>query len=256
MHLIDSHAHVDFPQFDNDRDAVVERARATDLVALVNIGTNVNTSRASVTLAESHDFIYAAVGIHPHDAETATSEALQDLRLLARRPEVIAIGEIGLDYYRDYSPRPVQRKAFREQLALASELNLPVVIHSRDAHADVLKILSGWEGTGVLHTYAAGPKRLDQVIDMGFFIGISGPITYAKARELQEVAKAAPLDRLLIETDCPYLTPEPHRGKRNEPAYVKIVAEAIAQARGDSLQRIADATTENARRLFRLPYVH
>jgi TatD DNase family protein len=256
MHLIDSHAHVDFSQFDNDRDAVIERARATGLVAVVNIGIDVSTSRASVTLAESHDVIYATVGIHPHNAKTATAEALQELRDLAQHPQVVAIGEIGLDYYRDLSPRPVQRKAFRDQLALASELDLPVVIHSRDAHDDVLTILSGWQGAGVLHTYAAGPQRLDQVIDMGFFIGISGPVTYARAEPLRDVAKAAPLDRLLVETDCPYLTPEPHRGRRNEPAYVRFVAEAIAQTRGDSLQQIADATADNARRLFGLPHLY
>lgn len=253
MRLIDSHAHVDFPQFDEDRDAVIERARAEGLVALVNIGTNVSTSRASVELAERHDFIYATVGIHPHDAETADSEALDALRALAQNPRVVAIGEIGLDYYRDYSPRPVQRQAFRDQLALASELDLPVVIHSRDGHDDVLRILSGWEGTGVLHTYAGGPERLDQILDMGFFIGLSGPVTYAKAQELQKVARTAPLDRLLIETDCPYLTPEPHRGRRNEPAYVKFVADAIARTRGASMEDVADATAENARLLFGLP---
>ncbi len=256
MHLIDSHAHVDFPQFDDDRDAVIDRARAMGLVALVNIGTNVSTSRASVRLAERYDFIYSAVGIHPHDADTVTPETLDDLRALAQHPEVVAIGEIGLDYYRDYSPRPAQRQAFRDQLALASELDLPVVIHSRDAHDDVLTILSDWEGTGVLHTYAAGPERLDQVIDMGFFIGISGPVTYSKAKQLRNVASVVPLDRLLIETDCPYLTPEPHRGKRNEPAYVKFVAEAVAQARGDSIQQVAEATTENTRRLFGIPHLY
>jgi TatD DNase family protein len=253
MHLIDSHAHVDFPQFHEDRDAVIERAREAGLVAVVNIGTNVSTSRASVRLAERYSFIHATVGIHPHDAETASREALDQLRALAQQPKVVAIGEIGLDYYRDYSPRPAQRQALQDQLALASEVDLPVVIHSRDAHDDMLRILDGWEGTGVLHTYAAGLERLDQAIDMGFFIGISGPVTYSKANQLRSVVRAAPLDRLLVETDCPYLTPEPHRGERNEPAYVRFVAEAVAQARRDSIEQIADATTKNARRLFRLP---
>lgn len=253
MDLIDSHAHVDFPQFDDDREVVIERARGTGLVGVVNIGTNVETSRASVRLAERHDFVYATVGIHPHDAETATRQALDDLLALARYPEVVAIGEIGLDYYRDYAPRSAQRQALRDQLDLASELDLPVVIHSRDAHDDTLSILSDWAGTGVLHTYAAGTKRLDRVLAMDFYIGISGPVTYAKAEDLRSVAREVPLDRLLIETDCPYLTPEPHRGKRNEPAYVMLVAEAIAKIREDPLQQIADATTENARRLFGLP---
>jgi TatD DNase family protein len=254
MHLIDSHAHVDFPQFNDDREAVIERARQRGLVSLVNIGTNVSTSRASLELAESHDFIYATVGIHPHDSDEASSEALDQLRALAQHPKAVAIGEIGLDYYRDYSPRPAQRQAFRDQLALASELNLPVVVHSRDAHDEVLSILDDWDGVGVLHTYAAGPGRLDQVIGMGFFIGISGPVTYAKADDLRRVAREVPLDRLLVETDCPYLTPEPHRGRRNEPAYVSFVAEAIAETRGMPVERVADATAENARRLFGLPH--
>ena len=253
MVLIDSHAHVDFPQFDDDRPEVIERAQEQGLVALVNIGTNLRSSRASVDLAETYDFAYATVGIHPHDAEKATPAAVKELRDLAQREKVVAIGEIGLDYYRDYSPRPAQREAFQEQLALASDLNLPVVIHSRDAHDDTLNILRDWEGRGVLHTYAAGMEHLDRVLGMGFFIGISGPVTYRSAGELRDVVRAAPLDRLLIETDCPYLTPEPHRGRRNEPAYVRFVAQAIAKARDESVKRIGEETTRNACRLFGLP---
>lgn len=222
-------------------------------MAVINVGTTITSSHASVRLAEAYDFVYAAVGIHPHDAETATTEALSEVRDLANHPKVVAIGEIGLDYYRDYSPRPAQQEAFRDQLALAAELSLPVVIHSREAHDDVLAALRDWAGTGVLHTYAAGARRLKEVMDLGFYIGISGPITYPNADDLRSVAKAVPLDRILIETDCPYLTPEPHRGARNEPAFVKLVAEAVAEARGDPLQRIARATTENTRRLFGLP---
>jgi len=252
MALIDSHAHVDFPQYDKDRDAVLNRAREAGLVALVNVGTDVHHSRASVALAEKYDFIYATVGIHPHEAETANSETLRELRELARHPKVVAIGEIGLDFYRDYSPRDTQRKAFQDQLVLAAELGRPVVVHSRDAHEDVLDILGNWEGTGVLHTYAAGLSRLNQVMEMGFHVGLSGPVTFSRATELRAVANNVPLDRLLIETDCPYLTPEPHRGSRNEPAYVRLVAGAIAEARGDELERIAEATTQNACRLFGL----
>ncbi|MGD2104338.1 MAG: TatD family hydrolase [Anaerolineae bacterium] len=253
MVFIDSHAHVDFPQFDTDRDKVVKRARDAGLVAVVNVGTNLTTSRTSVRLAERYDFVYATVGIHPHDAETATDETIAELRSLAQHRDTVAIGEIGLDYYRDYSPRPAQRRAFRDQLTLASELGRPVVIHGREAHGDVFAMLRDWEGTGVLHTYAAGLERLDLALDMGFFIGLSGPVTYSTADQVRSVAKAVPLDRLLIETDCPYLTPEPHRGERNEPAYVRFVAEAIAQERGTSIEQIADSTTENARRLFGLP---
>jgi TatD DNase family protein len=175
---------------------------------------------------------------------------LDELRALARRPKVVAVGEIGLDYYRDRSPRPVQRRAFADQLALATELELPVVIHGREAHDDVLSTLRDWEGTGVLHTYSAGPERLEEVLELGFFIGLSGPVTFPKARKLREVAAAVPLERLLVETDCPFLTPAPHRGRRNEPAYVRYVAEAVARARGVSAERVALATVDNTRRLF------
>jgi TatD DNase family protein len=252
MQLIDSHAHVHFPHFDADRDAVIERARQAGLVAIVDIGTDLASSRAALALAEQHDFIYATVGVHPHDAKTVDQKVLDELRSLARHPKVVAIGEIGLDYYRDLSPRPIQRRAFADQLALATELELPVVIHSRDAHDDVLATLRDWDGVGVMHTYAAGPERLDDVLAMGFYIGLSGPVTFSNARRLREVAEMVPLDRLLVETDCPYLTPEPHRGKRNEPAYVRYVVEAVARARGVSTENTANATTENTRRLFGL----
>ena len=252
MQLIDSHAHVHFPHFDADRDAVIERARQAGLVAIVDIGTDLASSRAALALAEQQDFIYATVGVHPHDAKTVDQKVLDELRSLARHPKVVAIGEIGLDYYRDLSPRPIQRRAFADQLALATELELPVVIHSRDAHDDVLATLRDWDGVGVMHTYAAGPERLDDVLAMGFYIGLSGPVTFSNARRLREVAEMVPLDRLLVETDCPYLTPEPHRGKRNEPAYVRYVVEAVARARGVSTENTANATTENTRRLFGL----
>ena len=253
MDLIDSHAHLDFPQFDGDRKAVISRAREAGLTAIVNIGTNLISSRASVALAEAYDFIYATVGIHPHDAETISETTLEELGALADHPKVVAIGEIGLDYYRDYSPRAAQRQAFRDQLTLASAIDLPVVIHSRDAHEEVFAMLSDWEGPGVLHTYAAGPEYLDQVLGTNLSIGISGPVTFSSAESLREVVKTAPLDRLLIETDCPYLTPHPHRGKRNEPAYVRHVAEAVAQVREESVETIAGATSDNVRRLFELP---
>lgn len=263
MPLIDSHAHLDFPQFDDDREAVIERARGAGLVAILNVGADLASSRAAVALAEKYDFVYAAVGVHPHDAKTVTPAVLAELRALARHPKVVAIGEIGLDYYRDLSPRPVQRRAFADQLALAAELRVPVVLHSRDAHDDVLATLRDWvssppqaggiEGgprTGVLHSYAAGPERLDEVIAMEFYVGISGPVTFKNAGRLRAVAAAAPLNRLLVETDCPYLTPEPYRGKRNEPAYVRYVAQAVARARDVSEETVARATTDNARRLF------
>ena len=249
-HLIDSHAHLDFSHFDGDREAVIERAREAGLVAILNVGTDLASSRAAVTLAERHDFIYTAVGVHPHDAKTVTPEVLGELRELARHPRVVAVGEIGLDYYRDLSPRPVQQRAFADQLALATELTLPVVVHSREAHDDVLAALRGWDGTGVLHSYSAGAERLEEVLGLGFFIGISGPVTFPKAHRLRAVAAAVPLHRLLVETDCPYLTPVPYRGRRNEPAYVWYVGEAVARARSMSAGKVAQATADNARRLF------
>ncbi len=253
MRLIDSHAHLDFPQFDADRETVIERARGAGVVAVLNVGTDLESSRAAVALAKRYDFIYAAVGVHPHDAKTVTPATLDQLRELARHPKVVAIGEIGLDYYRDLSPRPAQRRAFAQQLALAAELGLPVVVHSRDAHDDVLAALREWRGAGgVLHSYSAGPGRLEEVMALGFYIGLSGPITFPKAHRLRAVAAAAALDRLLVETDCPYLTPVPFRGRRNEPAYVRYVAEAVARARGTTVEAVAQATTENAQRLFGL----
>ena len=273
MPLIDSHTHLDFRQFDADREAVIERAREAGLVAIVNIGTSLSSSRAAVALAEKYDFIYAAVGVHPHDAKTVTPEVLAELRILARHPKVVAVGEIGLDYYRDLSPRAVQRRVFADQLALAAELALPVVIHSREAHDDVLAALRGWGGlppvggteggnggippaggteggNGVLHSYSAGPERLEEVLGLGFSIGISGPVTFPKANHLRAVAAAVPLERLLVETDCPYLTPQPYRGRRNEPAYVRYVVEAVARARGMPAEAVAQATADNTRRLF------
>jgi TatD DNase family protein len=250
LRLIDSHAHLDFPLFDDDREVVIERAEEAGVVAILNVGTSLRSSRAAVALAEQHRFIYAAVGIHPHDAVTATTAALDELRTLARHPKVVAVGEIGLDYYRDLSPRPVQRRAFADQLALAAELELPVVVHSREARDDVLAALQGWDGTGVLHSYSAGPGRLEEVLGLDFSIGISGPVTFPKATRLRAVAAAVPLDRLLVETDCPYLTPVPYRGRRNEPAYVRYVVEAVARARGVSTRAVAQATADNARRVF------
>jgi len=260
--LIDSHAHLDFSQFNPDRQAVIERAREAGLVAILNVGTDLASSRAALALADQVDFIYAAVGVHPHDAKTLTPTVLDELRALARHPKVVAVGEIGLDYYRDLSPRPVQRRAFADQLALATELALPVVIHSREAHDDVLAALQGWkrsfpEGeavvrSGVLHSYSAGPGRLEKALELGFSIGISGPVTFPKAHRLRAVAAAVPLERLLVETDCPFLTPEPYRGRRNEPAYVRYVVEAVARARGMSEETVARTTVDNARRLFGL----
>jgi len=252
IRLVDSHAHIHSERFDTDREDMVARALEAGLVAIVDVGTDVETSRAAVALAERYDFVFAAVGVHPHEAVGLTPESLEELKSLAQHPVVVAVGEIGLDYYRDLSPRDVQRTAFAKQLALAQDVGLPVVVHSRDAHEDVLAILRNSGGCGVLHSYSAGLAHVAEIIGLGFSVGISGPVTFRKSQELRDVAAAVPLERLLIETDCPYLTPEPRRGRRNEPAYVLYTAQAIAAARQQSLESLAEATTVNAYALFGL----
>jgi len=251
--VIDTHAHLDFPQFDADRGAVLTRARAAGLRAILTVGTDVPSSQRAVALAAEHPDVYAAVGCHPHEARTLTAEGLAELRRLATQPRVVAIGEIGLDYYRDHSPRAVQREVLGHLLGLAAEARLPVIVHTREAHEDVLAVLRGYRGVGgVVHAYSGGLARLEEVLTLGFHIGIAGPVTFPNAHELRQVAARAPLERLLLETDCPYLTPAPFRGQRNEPAYVRYVAEAMAQARGAAVDETCRATAENAVRLFGL----
>jgi TatD DNase family protein len=270
LNLIDTHAHLDFAKFDTDRPAVLERAKAEGVVAILNAGTDVDTSRRAVELAAQNKMVYAAVGMHPHDAKKLDGAALAELRELACRAEVVAVGEIGLDFYRNLSPRDVQRRAFRAQLAWAAKLGKPVIIHDRDAHEEVMVILNDWAKglrdsplsgngdpaaarLGVLHTFSGDLGMAQQAIALGFYISISGPVTYKKASRLRTIVQALPLDRLLVETDCPFLAPHPHRGKRNEPAYVRLVAERIAEIKGISLDEVAEATTANARSLFGFP---
>ncbi|NLE43914.1 MAG: TatD family hydrolase [Chloroflexi bacterium] len=248
--LFDSHAHLQFAQYDEDRQAVIARSRDWGVIGILNVGADLESSRAAVALAARYEFMFASVGVHPHDADKLSSDVLAELRALAADSGVVAIGEIGLDYYRDLAPRDAQRRAFERQLALAVDLGLPAIVHSRDAHRDALTILDEWPGTGVLHSYSAGPDALTEVLDMGFSIGISGPVTYPRADELRRVVECAPIDRLLVETDCPYLAPVPYRGRRNEPAYVRYVVEMIADVRGIPAEEVAEATAANARRLF------
>ncbi len=259
--LIDTHAHLDFRQFDDDRNAVLDRAQQAGIAAIISIGIDLKTSRAAVALAEAHKRVFATVGFHPHDAQTADDAALVELRDLARHSRVVAIGEMGLDFYRDRSPRDVQRRVFRRQLQIAAELGKPVVVHDREAHADTLEILRQWiaesqttfsEYRGVLHCFSGNLALAQAVIELGFFIGVDGPITYRNARKLPDIVKALPLDRLLVETDAPFLTPHPHRGQRNEPAYVRLVAEKIADTKNLPLEEVAQATTANAKALFQL----
>jgi TatD DNase family protein len=257
MKLIDTHAHLDFGRFKSDRERVIERAATAGVKAIINVGASLASSQAAVALAEAYPQIYAAVGVHPHDAKTLTGKLLEELRALALHPKVVAIGEIGLDFYRDLSPRDKQRQAFQQQLALASEIGKPVIIHDRDAHSEVMAILRRWiEGdhqpAGVMHCFSGDLAMAQEAIELGFYISIAGPVTFKNARRLRELVRQLPLEKLLVETDCPYLTPHPHRGKRNDPAYVKLVAQEVARVKGLSLEEVARITSDNAQALFAL----
>jgi len=254
--LVDSHAHVQMRQFDADRAAVIQAAFDAGVAQMVTPGTDVETSRRAIALAEWYPGrIFAAVGTHPHDATTLTDEALDQQRELARSPHVVAIGEIGLDYYRDLSPRDIQRDAITRQFALARELDLPIILHNRESHADMIALLRehGQGLRGVFHCFIGDQAMARDALDLGFYISFAGPVTYPKNTELAAVAAWAPLDRMLVETDCPYLTPTPFRGQRNEPRHVAQVARRIADLRGLTIDQMAEATSRNAATLFRLP---
>ena len=253
--LIDSHAHIQLDRFDADREAVIERAQEAGVHGILVIGLDLETSRGAIALAEKHDQIYATVGMHPHDAKELHNDTVDIFRDLAAHPKVLALGEMGLDYYRDLSPRPIQKAAFERQLDLAEELNLPIVIHNREAYHDILPILQARRGRvrGVMHCFSGDVEIMHQSLALGFYIGIGGPVTYRKSDALQEVAQKVPADALVIETDCPWLTPQFRRGKRNEPAYVRATAQKIAELRGISLEEIGEITTRNFEDLFIVP---
>lgn len=253
--LIDSHVHLDDERFDGDRDILINSLKDNKIELVINIGADMNSSMSSIELSKRYDNIYAAIGVHPHSASEMTEKTLDELREMSKEDKVIAIGEIGLDYYYDNSPRDIQRKWFREQLELAKELDLPVIIHSRDATKetyDIIKEVQDGTLRGVLHCFSGSVEVAMEYIKLGFYISIGGTVTFKNARVVREVAEAVPLDKLLIETDCPYLTPEPYRGKRNEPMFVKYVAEKIAEIRGISVEELAKFTNKNTKELFRI----
>lgn len=255
MVLIDTHAHLDSGRFNKDRAGVIENARDIGVSYIVNIGADLRSSRYSVKLAREYPFIFATVGIHPHDAITLDGKALKELENLAAEEKVVAIGEIGLDYYYDHSPRDTQREAFIKQLELAKKLSLPIVVHSREAEEDTINILQenyNEGGTGILHCFSGSLKMAREALDLGLYLAFGGVVTFKNAGGLLEVLEEVPLDRILLETDCPYLTPVPYRGKRNEPAYVCFVAEKIAEIKGISLAELAEITTANAIRVYNL----
>lgn len=254
--LIDTHCHVQMRQFASDRAEVIAAAFANSIERLIVPGIDVATSRDALGLAGDYSGrIFAGVGTHPHDASTLTPEALAEQRELAQRPGVVAIGEIGLDFYRDLSPRDVQRDALVAQLSLARELDLPVILHNRESHADMIALLRahGAGVRGVFHCFIGDRAMASDALDLGFYLSFAGPLTYPRNQELRDVAAWAPADRILVETDSPYLSPQPLRGKRNEPARVTLVAQTLAEARGDGDDKIAALTTQNATTLFRLP---
>lgn len=252
----DSHCHLFMEEFDEDRKAVLERARREGISLLIAVGYSLQTSQAALQLAETEVGIYAAVGIHPHDAKDYDDEAEKALRELAKGRKVVAVGETGLDFYRNLSPRPKQEEAFRGQIRLAKELDLPIVVHDREAHEEVVRILKeegAEEVGGVIHCFSGDLHMAKAVWAMGFYTSIAGPVTYPKKGHLPEVIQKAPLEKLLIETDCPYLPPQPYRGKRNEPAYLLHVAQEVACLRGLTPKQLGRLTVENASRLFRVP---
>ena len=254
--LIDTHAHLDNSQYDSDRAEVISRARASNISQILTVGCDLASSRASLTLATEHSDIYASVGIHPHDAGQGSDAGIATLRTLAKSSaKVVAIGEIGLDFYRDRAPRDVQRETFRRQILLAREVNLPLIIHDRDAHEEVLTILreeGAREVGGVLHCFSGDLAMAEKCLDLGFYLSFPGTITYPANGAAREIVKIIPDDRLLIETDCPYLSPIPQRGKRNEPAFVRYTAAAIAALRGISEVDVARLVRRNSYDLFHI----
>ena len=259
--MIDTHCHLNFEAYHEDRPQVIARANAAGITRVINPGTDLQTSREALVLAEQYAEVYAAVGIHPNSSADFSNEALSVVEALAAAPKVVAVGEIGLDYYWDKSPKAQQFAAFEAQLTLASRLELPAIIHNREASEDVMAVLEQWaadlpaslkERPGVLHSFSAPPEIADRALAAGFYLGFTGPITYKNADSLRTIASSVPLERILVETDGPFLTPMPHRGKRNEPAYIPLIVERLAALKGLSAEAMGAASSENARRLFKL----
>ncbi|MCG2675709.1 TatD family hydrolase, partial [bacterium] len=251
--LIDTHIHLADKCYDKDRDTVIARAREEGVDYLIIVASDLESSKKCVKLTKEFKSLYTIVGIHPHEAKTVDKDTYCRLKELAKNEKVVAIGEIGLDYHYNHSPKEVQREVFRDQIRLAKELRLPIIIHHREALPDAIKIVKEEKiREGVFHCFSGCLKEAEEVISLGFYVSIAGPVTFKNAKRLQELVKELPLDKLLMETDGPYLSPHPFRGKRNEPAHLKYIAEKIAELRDLKFNEIAYATTENAKKLFRL----
>ncbi len=253
--LIDSHAHLEMPEFRRDLTEVLQRAKDSGVEYIFTVGTEKRDWARAIEIAQSHSSVYAILGVHPHNAKEIDDRTYPILKQLCRNEKVKAYGEIGLDFFRNHSPRDVQLKRFREQIALAKELKLPIVVHDRDAHQETLEILKSekaWENGGIIHCFSGDERMAKACIEMGFYISIPGSITYKTAGPFHEIVKRLPLESLLIETDAPFLTPVPFRGKRNEPSYVRYTAQKIAEIKKIPFERVAEATAQNALTVFRL----
>ena len=253
--VIDSHAHLEMSPFDRDRDQVIGRAKAAGVEIIVTVGTTVEDCRKALEITRRYPGVYAVIGIHPHEVKDIDGGTYASLKEMAKHEKVVAYGEIGLDFFRNLSPRATQILRFGEQLELASELNLPVVIHDRDAHRETVDLLKSWKGgrRGIIHCFSGDYPMAKQCIAMGFYISIPGTVTFEKNDKLRSIVRDLPLESLLVETDCPYLTPNPFRGKRNEPAYVVHTARKIAEIKGKPFEEVAAVTTANAKAIFGIP---
>jgi TatD DNase family protein len=249
--LIDSHAHLEMSDFDRDRDAVIARAIGAGVDLMITVGTTVDDCEKAVSIAARHEAVYAAIGIHPHEVKDIDETTYGNLKRLAKAYKVVAYGEIGLDFFRNLSPKDVQIRRFGEQLEIADEVGLPIIIHDREAHKETLEMLQGWGGKrGVIHCFSGDYGMARKCLDMGFYISIPGAVTFGKSEKLQEVVRRLPIAGMLLETDAPYLTPHPNRGKRNEPAYVVHTARKVAELKGLSFENVASATSRNTKSLF------
>jgi TatD DNase family protein len=254
--LVDSHCHLDDPKFDADREQAIERALAAGVERMMAIGTGNGPPdlETGIRQADRYPFIYATIGVHPHDAAKAVPDTFLRLRELAAHPKVLAIGEIGLDYHYDFSPRDVQRRVFVEQLEIAADAGKPIVIHTREAWPDTMALLrEHWRGSGIMHCFTGGEREGREALDLGFHLSFGGVLTFPKAEDVRQAARITPGDRLLVETDCPYLAPVPHRGKRNEPAFVVETVRRLSEVRGCTPEEIARTTTRNFERLCLQP---
>ncbi|MBE7026272.1 MAG: TatD family deoxyribonuclease [Ruminococcaceae bacterium] len=254
--LFDTHSHLDDEKFDNDRDELIARIHNEfDVDLIMVVGADIESSKRAIELAEKYDFIYASVGVHPHDTESMSEDDIDTLRDMCAHKKVKAVGEIGLDYYYDNSPRDIQKKWFARQMQLAREVNLPVIIHDRDAHADCMEILKR-EGVditgGVFHCFSGSAQMAKEALKMGMYISFAGPLTYKNAVKTVEVASVVPIERIFVETDSPYLAPVPHRGERNHPGYVADTARKLAEIKGMSFEEVAKITRQNATRFFKI----